>query len=359
MSTEHSVRLAKFYLTTVTGDVAKQIFERAQLPNEVLGRIWTLADTEQKGQLGLTDFIVAMHLLASYRNGSLRALPQTLPAGLYEAAARRGIARQTTGSRNEGPPPIPRQFSGSNFPRTSSPLAGPPSARNPSVDLSRGDEWAISSQDKTQFDQIFASVDTSNKGYVTGEEAVGFFSNSRLPEETLAQIWDLADINSEGQLNRDEFAVAMYLIRQQRAKADGRGVLPQSLPSNLVPPSMRNRNTAPAQPTAPAFDNAANTTVSKSAADDLFGLDAAPSPAATNSQITPDRSIFASSPPPGASSGSSQTAQQSTRIGSAPQSAFKPFIPSSSFGQSILQPQMTGQSQSSPGQPEAPSPCTE
>ena len=356
MSNEHSVRLAQISLTAAIGDVAKQIFERAQLPNEVLGRIWTLADTEQKGQLGLTDFIVAMHLLASYRNGSLRALPQTLPAGLYEAAARRGIPRQTTGSRSEAPPPIPRQFSGSNYPRTSSPLAGPPSARNPSVDLARGDDWAISPQDKTQFDQIFASVDTSKKGYVTGEEAVGFFSNSRLPEEVLAQIWDLADINSEGQLNRDEFAVAMYLIRQQRAKADGRGVLPQSLPPNLVPPSMRNRNTAPAQPTAPVFDNAANTTVSKSAADDLFGLDAAPSPAAPNSQITPDRSVFTSSPPPGASSGSSRTAQQSTRTGQAPQSAFKPFIPSSSFGQSILQPQMTGQSQSSPRQPEAPRP---
>ena len=356
MSSELCVRLAKVYLTAAIGDVAKQIFERAQLPNEVLGRIWTLADTEQKGQLGLTDFIVAMHLLASYRNGSLRALPQTLPAGLYEAAARRGITRQTTGSRNEGPAPLPRQFSGSNYPRTSSPLAGPSSARNPSVDLPRGDEWAISSQDKAQFDQIFASVDTSNKGYVTGEEAVGFFSNSRLPEEVLAQIWDLADINSEGQLNRDEFAVAMYLIRQQRAKADGRGVLPQSLPPNLVPPSMRNRNTAPAQPTAPVFDNAANTTVSKSAADDLFGLDAAPSPAVTNSQITPDRSVLTSSPPPGANSGPSQTVQQPTRTGQAPPSVFKPFIPSSSFGQSILQPQMTGQSQSSPRQPEAPRP---
>ena len=67
----------------LSGDTAKQIFERAQLPNEVLGRIWNLADTEQKGSLGLTEFIIAMHLLASYKAGSLRALPQILPAGAF------------------------------------------------------------------------------------------------------------------------------------------------------------------------------------------------------------------------------------------------------------------------------------
>ena len=336
----------------VVGEVAKQIFERAQLPNEVLGRIWNLADTEQKGRLGSTEFIIAMHLLASYRNGSLRALPQMLPAGLYEAAARRGTPRQTTGPRPfvEGPPGIPRQFSGSSQPRTSSPLAGPSPSQGAGVQLSYSDDWAISSQEKAQFDQIFASVDTSRKGFVTGEEAVGFFSNSRLPEEILAQIWDLADIHSEGQLNRDEFAVAMYLIKQQRAKTDGRGVLPQSLPPNLVPPSMRNQAMTPGQPTAPTFDNTAHITASKSASEDLFGLDAAASSPQASAQATPDRATFTSSPAPASSS--PQTTQQAPRSGQGPHSIFKPFVPSSSFGQSILHPQTTGQSQTSPSQPQ-------
>lgn len=70
-----------------------------------------------------------------------------------------------------------------------------------------------------------------------GEEAVPFFSNSKLSEEVLAQIWDLADISKSGQLNRDEFAIAMYLIVQQRSNP---GIpLPEVLPPNLVPPSMR------------------------------------------------------------------------------------------------------------------------
>jgi len=93
---------------TIPGDAARQMFEKARLPNEVLGQIWGLADVEGRGALNLTEFIVAMHLLTSMRSGALRALPQTLPQGLYEAASRRGpsagaspvigISRQFTGA---------------------------------------------------------------------------------------------------------------------------------------------------------------------------------------------------------------------------------------------------------------------
>lgn len=324
-------------LSRCAGENARSIFERAQLPNDVLGRIWNLADTEQRGQLGLTEFIIAMHLLSSFKNGSMRALPQILPAGLYEAAARRGIPRQITGSRptSDGTPAsaIPRQFSGGgpqNQPRT-------PTA-NFQQPMATGDQWLITPEDKTQFDQIYTSVDTQNRGFITGEQAVGFFSNSRLPEDALAQIWDLADINSEGQLNRDEFAVAMYLIRQQRSKKDGRDVLPQSLPPNLIPPSMRRQPIAPQQPTAPAFDNAANITKPKSASEDLFGLDAFSSPASPTQAKAPNDSVT-SSPARNQTLPPQQAPQQ-------PSSQFKPFIPSSSFGQSIMTPQGTGTSSS-------------
>ncbi|KAL8822367.1 MAG: hypothetical protein Q9191_006898 [Dirinaria sp. TL-2023a] len=333
----------------LSGESAKSIFERAQLPNEVLGRIWNLADTEQRGSLGLTEFIIAMHLLASYKNGSMRALPQILPAGLYEAAARRGISRQNTGTRPgpETASSVPRQFSGSNFQRVSSPLAGLPQGPSPNPSISTGDQWAISPQDKAQFDQIFATVDTSNRGFITGDQAVTFFSNSRLPEEALAQIWDLADIKSEGQLNRDEFAVAMYLIRQQRSKRDGRDVLPQSLPQNLIPPSMRLQGQAPSQPTAPAFDNAANATAPKKASDDLFGLDALSSPSAPPlaPKSTGDSSTYT---PTSSRAQDSPQFQQSSQPQQQQSSVFKPFVPSSSFGQTIMQPQSTGSDRGSP-----------
>ena len=329
----------------LSGDTAKQIFERAQLPNEVLGRIWNLADTEGRGALGITEFTIAMHLLASYKSGSLTALPQILPPGLFEAAARRGAPpRQMSGSRptSDGHPvsAVSRQFSGAAPQRTSSPLTRPPyvapQGQPPGGPRQQASlDWVVSPHEKAQFDTIFSKVDTTGRGSITGDQAVGFFSNSRLPEDDLAQIWDLADINSEGQLSRDEFAVAMYLIRQQLNKK-GQGVLPQSLPLNLVPPSLRKQPIAPQQSTAPAFDNAANITQSKSAADDLFGLDDFSAPAPLAPQTTSGSTNHTSSSP--------QT--PSSPLKSQPPSLFKPFIPSSSFGQAIMTPQATGSSAS-------------
>ena len=285
----------------------------------------------------MTGFIIAMHLLASYKNGSLRALPQILPPGLYEVASRRGAPqRQMTGTGARptlGSTPVTstqRLFSGQEAQRAPSSMARPAYGTPPLSAQPTGNDWAISPQDKAQFDNIYASVDKVNRGFITGEQAVAFFSNSRLPEDVLAQIWDLADINSEGQLNRDEFAVAMYLIRQQRGKRDGRGVLPSTLPLNLIPPSMRRQPIQPSQPTAPAFDNAANITAPKSASADLFGLDAI-SPQIP--QSTGGSTTYASSNPPRLSDSPQQ---------SQPSSVFKPFMPSSSFGQNMISSQATG-----------------
>src|SRR5947207_15501519 len=89
-------------------EIAKQIFERARLPNEVLGRIWYLVDTKQRGDLDSTEFVLAMHLLTAYKTGSMRGVPQTLPPGLYDAAARRGGVRTSTPSRpSPDVPPVP------------------------------------------------------------------------------------------------------------------------------------------------------------------------------------------------------------------------------------------------------------
>ncbi|KAL9620296.1 MAG: hypothetical protein Q9160_005195 [Pyrenula sp. 1 TL-2023] len=317
----------------LSGVTAKQIFERARLPNEVLGRIWNLADTKERGMLDTTEFVIAMHLLASFKSGAMRGVPQSLPAGLYEAASRKGIPRMSTGSRPSSA--IPPQNTGLMQNRAQSPIARQQFG-TPLSAQSTGDGWLVNPSDKTSFDSIFATIDRANRGFVTGDQAVEFFSNSRLPEETLAQIWDLSDINSEGQLNKDEFAVAMFLIRQQRGKQDGRTSLPATLPPALVPPSMRREQIPPSQTTAPVFDNAANATKPRSAAEDLFGLDA-----------------LTSSPPRPAQAQERQmtggSSNQTQRIAS-PQLAapaqntsatFKPFVPSSSFGQSIV-PQATG-----------------
>ncbi|KKZ63203.1 hypothetical protein EMCG_02408 [[Emmonsia] crescens] len=330
----------------LSGENAKQIFERARLPNEVLGRIWNLADTKQRGALDATEFIIAMHLLSAYRNGTMRILPQTLPPGLYEAAARRGGVRTSTGSRSSSDippvPAIPKQFSGSGPQRAQSPLNRPPQFQSTiSVQFTGGD-WTITPQEKAHFDTVFTTVDKANLGYITGDQAVEFFTNAHLPEETLASIWDLADIDSDGQLSKDEFAVAMYLVRQQRTTQEP---LPQALPPSLIPPSMRRQVVPPPAP-APAPRIAPQNTAQRSAAEDLFGLDVFGPPVQV-AQTT------------GGSNTPIQPPLSPTRspLSASVTSTFKPFMPSSTFGQSLT-PHTTGLS-NAPVQQRSPPPSAD
>ncbi|KAJ5683676.1 uncharacterized protein N7477_000021 [Penicillium maclennaniae] len=318
----------------LSGETAKQIFERARLPNEVLGRIWFLSDTKQRGALDATEFIIAMHLLTSYKSGALRGIPQTLPPGLYEAAARRGGGRGSFGSRADVPPvpAIPRQFTGPQ--RTASPMSPTSRAQfGGHLSAQSTGDWLVTSQEKAHFDTIFETVDTAKVGVITGDQAVAFFMKAQLPEEVLAQIWDLADIDADGQLTREEFAVAMYLVRIQRS---GKETLPQVLPPALIPPNMRRQATVPAVapvPAPPPPAPPAPAPVPRSAADDLFGLD---SPPMAPTQLP--------QPTGGSNAAFQAPGSPVSRLSPQPTSSiFKPFVPSSSFGQS-LQPQRTGAS---------------
>lgn len=271
-----------------------------------------------------------MHLLTAFKTGAMRAVPPSLPPGLFEAASRRaGVRTSSTGSRPDIPPvpAIPKQFSGPMPQRTQSPLNRPPIGPVPAQIT--GTDWLISPQEKAHFDTIFATVDKRRVGYLTGDDAVGFFANSQLPEDTLAQIWDLADIDSDGQLSKEEFAVAMYLVRQQRST---REPLPQVLPPALIPPSFRRQPVPPPpRPMQPQGTGA------RSAAEDLFGLDVFTAPIQTSQSTGGSAPLF-------------QTPSSPTR----PQTAttFKPFVPSSSFGQSLT-PHATGLSNTA-AQPRSP-----
>lgn len=58
---------------------------------------------------------------------------------------------------------------------------------------------------------------------------------SKLPNTVLSKIWKLSDIDNDGMLDEDEFALAMHLIN---IKLDGHEI-PTELPQHLVPPSKK------------------------------------------------------------------------------------------------------------------------
>ncbi|XP_030576974.1 EH domain-containing protein 3 [Archocentrus centrarchus] len=94
-------------------------------------------------------------------------------------------------------------------------------------------EWVVA-RDKPAYDEIFYTLSPVN-GKVTGANAKKEMVKSKLPNTVLGKIWKLADIDKDGMLDDEEFALANHLIK---VKLEGHE-LPSDLPAHLVPPSKR------------------------------------------------------------------------------------------------------------------------
>uniref|UniRef100_A0A8C2THQ5 Epidermal growth factor receptor pathway substrate 15 n=1 Tax=Coturnix japonica TaxID=93934 RepID=A0A8C2THQ5_COTJA len=150
---------------------AAVFLKKSGLTDLVLGKIWDLADTDSKGILNKQEFFVALRLVACAQNGlevSLSSL--NLPV----------------------PPP--------RFTDTSSPLllSGTASSDIP---------WAVKLEDKAKYDAIFDSLNPVN-GLLSGDKVKPVLLNSKLPVDILGRVWELSDIDRDGMLDRDEFAVS-------------------------------------------------------------------------------------------------------------------------------------------------------
>ena len=96
-------------------------------------------------------------------------------------------------------------------------------------------EWVVD-KERSQYDEIFDTLNPVN-GKISGAAARQEMIKSKLPNNVMGKIWKLSDVDKDGKLDADEFALAMYLIT---IKKDGHD-LPSELPAHLVPPSKRSR----------------------------------------------------------------------------------------------------------------------
>ncbi|XP_078217866.1 epidermal growth factor receptor substrate 15-like 1 isoform X17 [Callithrix jacchus] len=199
------------YTGRVGASEAALFLKKSGLSDITLGKIWDLADPEGKGFLDKQGFYVALRLVACAQSG-------------HEV---------TLSNLNLNMPPP-------KFHDTSSPLmVTPPSAEA---------HWAVRVEEKAKFDGIFESLLPIN-GLLSGDKVKPVLMNSKLPLDVLGRVWDLSDIDKDGHLDRDEFAVAMHLVYRALEKEP----VPSALPPSLIPPSKRKKTVFPgAVPVLPA-----------------------------------------------------------------------------------------------------------
>ncbi|CAB1314074.1 unnamed protein product, partial [Coregonus sp. 'balchen'] len=181
---------------------AALFLKKSGLPDVTLGKIWDLADPDGKGFLDKQGFYVALRLVACAQSGQDKD--------------------------------------------TSSPSLSTSS-------VSSEPHWAVRPEEKGKFDGIFESL-APVSGLLSGDKVKPVLINSKLPLDVLGKVWDLSDIDKDGHLDRDEFAVAMHLVYRALEKEP----VPSVLPSSLIPPNKRKKSlvgshsgTVPVLPASP------------------------------------------------------------------------------------------------------------
>ncbi|RKP11591.1 hypothetical protein BJ684DRAFT_21834 [Piptocephalis cylindrospora] len=70
----------------------------------------------------------------------------------------------------------------------------------------------LTPEEEFVYKQLFAAADSETLGVVTGQQAVPFFANAKLPSSKLGEVWQLADEDDQGFLLPHQFDVALKLI---------------------------------------------------------------------------------------------------------------------------------------------------
>ncbi|XP_029002455.1 epidermal growth factor receptor substrate 15-like 1 isoform X14 [Betta splendens] len=192
---------------------AALFLKKSGLVDITLGKIWDLADPDGKGYLDKQGFYVALRLVACAQSGhevSLSSLSFTLP---------------------------PPKFKDTSSPSLSS-----------TASVATESHWAVRPEEKSKFDGIFESL-APVSGLLSGEKVKPVLINSKLPLDVLGKVWDLSDIDKDGHLDKDEFAVAMHLVYRALEKEP----VPALLPSALIPPSKRKKSLGSVASTVPVL----------------------------------------------------------------------------------------------------------
>ncbi|CAG9863146.1 unnamed protein product [Phyllotreta striolata] len=188
---------------SVGGMEAARFLKKSGLSDVILSKIWDLSDPGGRGCLDKTGMFIALKLVALVQNGKDLTISNV---NLDVPPPKMGDVPLPKPSK---PPP----------PRGTLITSLPPSA----VD------WTIKPSEKDKYDKLFDSLTPTN-GLIPGNKVKNVLMDSKLPLDTLGKIWDLADQDKDGALNRHEFIIAMHLVY----RALENHAIPNVLPPELI-----------------------------------------------------------------------------------------------------------------------------
>jgi len=190
---------------------AARFLKKSGLSDAILSKVWDLSDPAGKGYLNKGGFFVALKLVSLAQTGK-------------EVNMVNITADVPPPKMGDTPPVMAVQNS----------VISPP----PINSTLMSSDWAVKPAEKAKYDQLFDSLQPHN-GMIPGNKVKGVLMDSKLPVDTLGKIWDLADMDKDGMLDRHEFMVAMHLVY----KALEKYTIPNTLPPELMPPAKRKDST--------------------------------------------------------------------------------------------------------------------
>lgn len=355
---------------TVAGDKAKDIFLKARLPNQTLGEIWALCDRDASGVLDKSEFIMAMYLiqLCMSHHPSMNTPPAVLPTQLWDSIRLEPVV---VNQPNRTTPLSANSTGVSSLTRHST-----ISRLSTGAFSNAASDWSLSFEKKQQFDAIFDSLDKQHAGSLSSAVLVPFFLSSRLNQETLATIWDLADIHNNAEFTKLEFAIAMFLIQKKNAGVELPDVIPNELlqspalglyppnplpqqqsapqiaiPSRASKPSLQDmphQVSAPAVNTQPTVPQVLPQNSNNGSLNDLLALNpsfSSPSPTKVQTVVQNNtNNSFSYDNNNGQATLQQQQPQQPPPLTHS-SSGLKKFTPTSNFGQSIIKEEPEEQEQ--------------
>ncbi|CAH0550922.1 unnamed protein product [Brassicogethes aeneus] len=197
---------------SIGGLEAARFLKKSGLSDVMLSKIWDLSDPGGRGSLDKAGMFVALKLVALVQNGkdlSIKNVNLDVPPPKM------------------GDVPLPK------------PVKPPPPSNSPLITSlpPSAVDWTVKPSERENYNKLFESLQPLN-GLIPGNKVKHVLMESKLPFDTLGKIWDLADQDKDGMLDRNEFIIAMHLVY----KALEKHAIPNTLPPELMPPAKRKNS---------------------------------------------------------------------------------------------------------------------